>query len=153
MGVNNLSYSTVAMKALTENSENCKLTAYWDQWGKCWTIGWGHTGPDVHEGMTITQEDADTFLLQDTMRAQIAVNTYVDVPLTQHQFDALVDFTFNVGSGHFRGSTLLKDLNAGNYALCAAQLEEWVFSGGKKLPGLIHRRASEENWFDTADAA
>lgn len=151
MGVNNLSYSVTAMQALTENSENCKLTAYWDSFGKCWTIGWGHTGPDVHDRMEITQEEADTLLLHDTMRAQLTVQIYVDVVLTQHQFDALVDFTFNVGSGNFRESTLLKDLNAGNYKEAALQLEAWVFSGGKKLPGLIHRRALEENWFDTAE--
>jgi lysozyme len=153
MGVNNLSYSSAALRVLTEDDENCKLTAYWDPWGKCWTIGWGHTGKDVHEGLVISQEEADTLLMCDTMRAQIAVNTYVDVPLTQHQFDALVDFVFNVGSGHFTGSTLLKDLNAGDYKSAELQLTAWVFSGGKKLPGLIHRRALEENWFATADQA
>lgn len=153
MGTNNLSYSVAAMKVLTEEDENCKLGAYWDSFGKCWTIGWGHTGKDVHEGMAITQDEADTLLLCDTMRAQITVNTYVDVPLTQNQFDALVDFCFNVGSENFAESTLLKDLNAGNYKEAALQLEAWVFAGGRKLPGLIHRRALEENWFDTADTA
>lgn len=142
MGANNLSYDGNGL-SITKNFENCKLAAYWDPYAKCWTIGWGHTGPDVQEGMSITQDEADTLLLQDTMRAQLTINTYVDVVLTQQEFDALVDFVFNCGPANFRESTMLKLLNAGKYHAAAAQLDEWDHAGGVELAGLLRRRQAE----------
>ena len=75
--------------------------------------------------------------------AEAAINGRVTVPLTQPQFDALVSFVFNVGAGAFRKSTLLKKLNAGDYAEATAEFPRWVKGGGKTLPGLVVRRAAE----------
>jgi lysozyme len=143
--VNNLSYSDQGL-ALTEQFEGLRLTAYQDSVG-VWTIGYGHTGLDVQPGLTITQEQAGALLLQDVAGAVAAVNRLVTVPLTQNQFDALVDFTFNEGQGNLASSTLLRELNAGNTAGAAAQFLVWVYAGGVKLPGLVTRRQAEADLF------
>jgi lysozyme len=131
---------------LTERFESCRLTAYQDVRG-IWTIGWGHTpaAPD----MTCSQEQADTWLLSDTQTAQDAVNELVTVPLTQGEFDALVDFVFNVGRGNFKHSTMLEKLNGGNYQAAAAQFDLWDKSGGKIVAGLLRRRQAEANEFQS----
>jgi lysozyme len=126
-----------------------QLTAYQDPVG-VWTIGYGHTGADVQPGLTITQEQASDLLLQDVAGAVAAVNRLVTVPLTQNQFDALVDFTFNVGQGNLASSTLLRELNAGNTAGAAAQFLVWVYAKGVELPGLVTRRQAEAALFQTA---
>jgi lysozyme len=146
--VNNLSYSDQGL-ALTERFEGLQLTAYQDPVG-VWTIGYGHTGPDVQPGLTITQEQAGALLLQDVAGAVAAVNRLVTVPLTQNQFDALVDFTFNVGQGNLASSTLLRELNAGNTAGAAAQFLVWVYAKGVELPGLVTRRQAESALFQSA---
>jgi lysozyme len=146
--VNNLSYSDQGL-ALTERFECLQLTAYQDPVG-VWTIGYGHTGPDVQPGLTITQEQAGALLLQDVAGAVAAVNRLVTVPLTQNQFDALVDFTFNVGQGNLASSTLLRELNAGNTAGAAAQFLVWVYAKGVELPGLVTRRQAESALFQSA---
>jgi len=146
--VNNLSYSDQGL-ALTEQFEGLQLTAYQDPVG-VWTIGYGHTGPDVVPGLTITQEQASDLLLQDVSGAVAAVNRLVTIPLTQNQFDALVDFTFNVGQGNLASSTLLRELNAGNTAGAAAQFLVWVYAKGVELPGLVTRRQAEAALFQTA---
>jgi len=146
--VNNLSYSNEGL-ALTEQFEGLRLTAYQDSVG-VWTIGYGHTGPDVYPGLTITQEQASALLLQDVATAVATVNRLVTVPLTQNQFDALVDFVFNVGSGNFASSTLLRELNAGNTAGAAAQFLVWVYAGGVQVPGLLRRRQAEQALFQSA---
>lgn len=148
--VNNLSYSDQGL-ALTEQFEGLQLTAYQDSVG-VWTIGYGHTGPDVQPGLTITQEQASALLLQDAADAVAAVNRLVTVPLTQNQFDALVDFTFNEGQGNLASSTLLRELNAGNTAGAAAQFLVWVYAGGVQLPGLVKRRQAEAALFQTESA-
>jgi len=146
--VNNLSYSDQGL-ALTEQFEGLQLTAYQDPVG-VWTIGYGHTGADVQPGLTITQEQASDLLLQDVSGAVAAVNRLVTIPLTQNQFDALVDFTFNVGQGNLASSTLLRELNAGNTAGAAAQFLVWVYAKGVELPGLVTRRQAEAALFQTA---
>jgi lysozyme len=79
--------------------------------------------------------------------AEHAVEHLVTVPLTQNQFSALCSFVYNEGAGRLQTSTLLKLLNAGDYAAVPAQLMEWVFGGGKKLPGLVTRREAEAALF------
>jgi lysozyme len=148
--VNNLSYSDQGL-ALTEQFEGLRLTAYQDSVG-VWTIGYGHTGLDVQPGLTITQEQAGALLLQDVAGAVAAVNRLVTVPLTQNQFDALVDFTFNEGQGNLASSTLLRELNAGNTAGAAAQFLVWVYAGGVKLPGLVTRRQAEADLFQATSS-
>jgi len=145
-------YSSEARKKLTEASEGVRLVAYPDPGTKAapWTIGYGHTA-GVKQGDTCTLEQADKWLSDDILFAQTAVNRLVTVPLTQHQFDALVDFTFNLGAGALAGSTLLKLLNAKDYAGADAQFARWVRAGGGVLPGLVKRRALEAAWFNTKD--
>ncbi len=143
-----MTYSQDGLK-LTEGFESCRLTAYRDIKGIL-TIGWGHTGPDVFEGQTITQEQADALLLQDVQNAVNHVNHLVTVTLTQSEFDALVDFAFNCGCGAFAGSTLLKLLNAGDYPGAAAQFDSWDHAAGKVVAGLLRRREAETQEFAAA---
>ncbi len=147
---NNLSYSSTGL-ALTEQFEGLRLTAYQDSVG-VWTIGYGHTGSDVQPGLTITQEQASALLQQDVAGAVAAVNRLVTVTLTQNQFDALVDFTFNEGQGNLASSTLLRELNAGNTAGAAAQFLVWVYAGGVQVPGLVKRRQAEAALFQSESA-
>ena len=77
------------------------------------TIGWGHTGPDVYAGMTITQAQAETYLTNDLQKFVNCVGSYLKVSLNPNQVGALVSFTFNLGCGAFQSSTLLRRLNAG----------------------------------------
>jgi lysozyme len=95
----------------------------------------------------ITEAAATALLLEDAVYAEHAVTHLVTVPLTQGQYDALVSFTYNVGAGRLQSSTLLKDLNAGNYAAAADQFGVWVMGGGKKLSELVMRRAAEARMF------
>jgi lysozyme len=87
----------------------------------------------------ITEEHESALLLEDAAYAKHAVEHLVTMPLTQGQYYALVSFTYNEGAGRLQTSTLLKDLNGGNYAAVPAQLMEWVYGGGVKLPGLATR--------------
>lgn len=140
-----MQYSNTGLK-LTELFEGCRLEAYYDAVGVL-TIGYGHTGPDVYVGQIITQAQAEALLLSDVQTAVACVNRNVCVSLTQNEFDALVDFIFNEGVHSFETSTLLRDLNAGNYAAASAQFTVWVWAGGHRLPGLVKRRQDEEALF------
>uniref|UniRef100_UPI001B316D19 lysozyme n=1 Tax=Pantoea ananas TaxID=553 RepID=UPI001B316D19 len=95
----------------------------------------------------ITGEQADKYLREDLLVAELTINTNVKVKLTQNQFDALASFVFNLGSGNFVKSTLLKKLNAGDIAGAADEFGKWVNAGGKKLAGLVKRRAAEREVF------
>ena len=132
--------------ALTEGFESCRLTAYQDVKG-VWTIGYGHTGPEVVAGLVWTQDQADTALVCDIQSAVNTVNRLVTSPMTQGVFDSLVDFVFNVGSGNFAGSTLLKLLNSGDTESAAQQFERWDYAGGVQIAGLLRRREAEANEF------
>lgn len=131
---------------LVKSFEGCRLSAYLCPAGK-WTVGYGHTGPDVSEGTRVTKSRADELLRRDLKTAELIVGKYVKVPLGANQFSALVSFAFNVGEGNFRSSTLLKRVNAGRYNEVSRQLERWVYVtvDGKKQRsrGLARRRAAE----------
>ena len=148
-----MDYSLAARKALTEAFEGLRLTAYPDpaSGGDPWTIGYGHTGRDVVPGLVITAQQADALLVADIAAAIGAVRTQVKAPLTQHQFDALVDFTFNVGAGNLQKSSLLRLVNAGLFAQADLEFAKWVKAAGKIMPGLVARRAGEAKWFATLD--
>lgn len=111
------------------------------------TIGYGHTA-GVVMGQTITKQQADDYLRRDVRQFERAVARLVSVPLTQGQFDALVSFAFNLGEGALAQSTLLRLLNAGDYAGAAAQFDRWNKAGGRVLPGLVRRRAAERALFE-----
>jgi lysozyme len=132
---------------LIKRFEGCKLEAYRDAVG-IWTIGYGHTGPNVHDGLKITQAQADAILAQDVSRFASGVAANVNVALTQSEFDALVSFAFNVGLGAFRSSTLLKLLNDNaDRTVVASQFLRWNKAGSKVLDGLTKRRNAEKALF------
>lgn len=131
---------------LTEREEALRLTAYQDS-GGIWTNGFGHTGKDVFPGQVITRKQAITWLQNDVQKAVNAVNASVRVSVTQQEFDSLVDFTFNVGVHAFETSTLLKKLNAGDYAGANAAFKSWVFVKGQVNKGLWNRRQAEQDEF------
>jgi len=141
--------------------EGVVLKAYPDPatGGDPWTIGVGHTSlaglPMVVPGMTITRGQAFEILARDLGTFEVAVRTAVRVPLTQNEFDALVSFTFNVGGGNLRRSTLLRKLNAGDKAGAAAESMKWNKAGKPPsvMAGLTRRRAEEKSLFLHGDYA
>ncbi|WP_276866608.1 lysozyme [Enterobacter oligotrophicus] len=136
--------------ALLKSFEGCELTAYQDSVG-VWTIGYGWTQPvngkPVGKGMTITQDTADSLLCSGVVQYEKGVTGLVKVSVNQNQFDALVDFAYNLGVKALEGSTLLKKLNAGDYAGAADEFPKWNKAGGKVLNGLVKRRAAERSLF------
>ena len=135
---------------LISSFEDTKLQAYDDGVG-VWTIGIGTTiypnGVKVKKGDKCTLEQAKEYFAHDLKRFESSVNNLVEVPLSQNQFDALVSLTYNIGSTAFKNSTLLKKLNAKDYAGAADQFLVWNKGGGKVLKGLVKRRASERALF------
>lgn len=130
---------------LVTNFEGLRLEAYYDSVGQI-TIGYGHT-LTAKPGMVITKEEAEELLRDDVERFEEFVNDVVTVPLTQWQFDALVSFCFNLGQGNLGDSTLLEELNKGNYDKAAQEFNEWVYAGGEVLDGLVRRRNAESTMF------
>ena len=127
--------------SLIKKFEGLELEAY-----KCaagvWTIGYGHI-KDVKEGDKISKAEADEMLVHEIEEYENYVNTAVNVPLSQNQFDAIVSWVFNLGNGNLRASTMLKVINAGDHAGVPAQIKRWNKAGGKVLEGLIRRREAE----------
>lgn len=136
--------------ALIKQFEGCKLTAYQDSVG-VWTIGYGWTQPvdgkSIRAGMTIKQETAERLLKTGLVSYESDVSRLVKVGLTQGQFDALVSFTYNLGARSLSTSTLLRKLNAGDYAGAADEFLRWNKAGGKVLNGLSRRREAERDLF------
>ena len=148
--------------ALIIEFEGCGLTAY-----KCssgiWTIGYGHTGTDVYEGLKITKENAKELLYSDLRKRCEDVNRLLKVQVNQAQFDALISLEYNIGYGNFKNSSILRCINTGDFNNAAwyfyhenpgaKTLEEkyrgcWVFGSNKKvLPGLVRRRKAEKELF------
>ncbi len=135
--------------ALTRSFEGLRLTAYMDQRG-VWTVGYGHTGPGVHAGLTISEAEAEAFLAGDIAGAVAAVNRLVTAEISQNQFDALVDFAFNLGAATLARSTLLRCVNSGDFAAAAKQILAWDHVNGHVVPGLLRRRQAEAELFAKA---
>jgi lysozyme len=146
--------SKEGVDALLKKFEGCKLLSY-----RCpanvWTIGYGHTSaagvPEVKDGMKITQKQADDILFDDLVKYETAVYGMVKQPLTQHQFDVLVDFAYNAGVGALQKSTLLKKVNAAQFDDVPAELAKWTKGGGKVLPGLVRRCQARSAWWVSGD--
>ena len=132
---------------VTERGEGCVLKPYQDQ-GGVWTDGYGNTHGVVPNGPPITPEQAAADLMRNVQSAVNTVNSLVTVPVSQNQFDALVDFTFNVGATAFANSTLLRLLNSGDYGGADAEFAKWDLIRGKKSAGLDNRRAAEAGEFE-----
>lgn len=146
---------------LIKKFEGLRLEPYFCQAGVL-TIGYGHTGKDVRPLQKITPEKAKALLAADLRKFCFGVSEAVHVPLTDNQFAALVSFAFNVGIGSskeskfgasgFKGSTLLKKLNAGDYDAVPGELKKWVNAGGAPSLGLISRRKAEAELWGQHDA-
>ena len=132
--------------SLIKKFEGCEYNAY-----KCaadvLTIGYGHT-KDVKEGDLVTQQEAENLLAEDLKEFEESVIDAVEMPMSQHQFDALVSWTFNLGPSNLKASTMLKVLNKGDYEDVPAQIKRWNKAGGKVLEGLIRRREAEALLFE-----
>jgi lysozyme len=134
-----------AAAALVRQFEGLRLVAYLCP-ANVWTIGYGHT-KGVKKGDVCTIAQAEAFLMQDLDEAAAPIRKLVKKPLTQNQFDALCSFILNVGGGNFAASSMLTAINRGDYKGAAAQFGRWVHGGGKRLPGLVMRRAAECDLF------
>jgi lysozyme len=130
---------------LIKRFESCRLHSYHDSVGVL-TIGWGHTGGDVSNGLQISQDDADDFLEKDLKKFNDSVSRLLTAEVNQGQFDALVCFAYNVGLGNLKTSTLLRKVNACDPS-AADEFQKWTHAGGKVLPGLITRRKAEAALF------
>jgi|TARA_R100000482_G_scaffold103554_1_gene46394 lysozyme len=131
--------------SLIKSFEGCELTAY-----RCSadvpTIGYGHTA-GVSDGDTCTQEEAETMLAEDLVEFEDYVKNYVEPELQQNEFDALVAWTYNLGPANLKESTMLKELNSGNFEEVPRQMKRWNRAGGEVLDGLIRRREAESRLF------
>jgi len=147
------------------SEKGCKLLAGWEgveleeylDVAGLPTIGVGHLLTDQEKasgtidigtecfnyGDGLTEQQVYDLLAQDLERFERSVEEKVTVDLAQHQFDALVSFSFNVGISAFEGSTLLKKLNAGDYGDVPNQLRRWVKADGRTVQGLVNRRENE----------
>jgi len=121
--------------------EGARHKAYKDTKG-IWTIGVGHTGPEVVEGLVWTDEQIDAQLRKDVSIAENGILNSVKIGLTPNQFDALVSFVFNVGVGAFQRSTMLKKLNLGDIVGATAEFDKWHIP-----PEITSRRNSEKLQF------
>jgi lysozyme len=126
--------------------EGCRTAAYQDV-GGAWTIGYGHTGPEVVKGLVWTQADCQKHFRADVARFESGVAKATTPIISQQQFDALVSLAFNIGLGAYRESTLLKKLNAGDHVGAACQFVRWNKVGGQYNEGLALRRAAEMYMF------
>lgn len=135
---------------LIKRFEGMRLKAYQDSVG-VWTIGYGWTQPvdgkKVGPGMQIDPATAARLLKCGVVQYEQGVNQLVKVHITQGQFDALVSFAYNLGLRSLSTSTLLKKLNGGDKAGAADEFAKWVNAGGKRLDGLVARRAAEREMF------
>lgn len=146
---------------LDGNPATSNLDPYLDPVG-IWTIGWGHAivvGKDFLRGKQnrakafalypggLTIQEAETLLRADVMDKCRDVDSLVKVSLNDNQYAALVSFTFNLGVGNLKQSTLLKKINAGDFAGAANEFAKWNKAGGKVLAGLTRRRAAEAELF------
>jgi GH24 family phage-related lysozyme (muramidase) len=140
---------------LIKEFEGFRARAYRDAVG-VWTIGFGHTSmagaPAVTPDLVITREEGTDILRRDVEMFASGVRESVKVPLSAQQFSALVSFAYNVGLGAFRSSSVLKAVNARDFAAVPRRLNLWVKAGGRILPGLVRRRAAEGALFLSAEA-
>lgn len=140
--------------AIIRDAEGFRSIAYLDT-GGVWTIGFGTikypNGTSVKKGDTCTRNEAEQWLKNDCQWVDACLDKYVKVNVSQNQFDALASFVYNIGETAFVKSTMLKALNAANYAGAAAQFDRWIYDNGKKIEGLYNRRMREKELFLSAN--
>lgn len=139
---------------LIQAYEECRLKAYLPTPNDKWTIGWGHTGPDVTEGTVWTQEHADQIFLEDIAWVEDCINENVTVPLIQPEYDAICSLVFRIGCPNFKTSTILKKINALAMDEAAMQFASWNKQRDKTtgqlvvLNGLTNRAKAEKELFE-----
>lgn len=128
---------------LIRTFEGCRLRAYQCPAG-VWTIGWGSTGPDVQRGVVWDRAQADARLRYDAGKcARAALKLSPVLASKPQQLAAVADFIYNLGAGRYRTSRLRKRIESQDMAGAATEINRWVVGGGRKLPGLVKRRAAE----------
>lgn len=148
--------SARAIKLIREFEGFASEPYYDDEDG--WTGGIGHLFKPGEEVRSCTEEEAEVWLCADLAEAEAIINRFVLVPLSQNQFDALCSFVYNVGPGSAskdgfvrlksgRSSTMLRCLNAGDYAAAADEFPKWCYDDGRPLRGLKRRRLAEQLLF------
>lgn len=147
-GMGRIGNGNALAKAVTliKEFEGCELEAYPDpgSGGDPWTIGWGATGAGIRKGVTWTQAQADARLMQDVATFANAVNKLLgDASTTDNQRAAMISLAYNIGTGSFGSSTLLRKHKASDYAGAAAEFARWNKASGRVLAGLTRRRAAE----------
>lgn len=135
---------------LIRRFEGCRLCSYRDAAGY-WTVGYGSRflagGRLVTQGITLTQSGADALLAAQVEKIAAQVDAVAPESATDAQRAALVSFAYNLGTGALKESTLLRKFRDGDVGGAAAQFGAWVYADGKKLPGLVERRAAEARLF------
>ena len=118
--------------------------------GAPWTIGYGQTGQDIRFGSVWTEQQARDALMRECSQRWAAIRKLVTAPLSIPQAVALISFVYNLGEANFAGSTLRRNINAGDYTGAACEFGKWTKAGGRELPGLVTRRAAERALFESA---
>lgn len=132
---------------LIKSFEGFESKPYYCSAGKL-TIGYGHVILPKESFTSLTKEEAEILLAKDLEKFESFVKNMVTVELTQHQFDALVSFCFNLGPVNLKKSTLLKKINKKDFEGASKEFSKWVFASGKKLAGLVRRREAEASLFN-----
>ena len=135
---------------LARSFEGLRLGPYRDV-ANYWTVGYGHLlTRDRSDAQypPITKEEAEALLASDLKKAAVSVLRLCTASLTEGRFSALIDFTFNLGSGNLQASTLRKLVNREDFDGAREELSKWVYAGGIKLPGLVRRRRAEQEIFE-----
>ena len=143
-GTSNPSKTGEKGQELIKFFEGCRLESYLCP-SHIWTIGYGSTGPEIVEGLHITQAVANQMLRDDLDRFEKCIISMIDAALTQNQFDSLISWSFNVGTGAVQESTLRRRLNRGEdvNTVISEELRRWVNGPNGPLEGLVRRREAE----------
>lgn len=131
-----------AMLGNADGLEGRRYYAYQDLVG-VWTVCDGHTGADIRRGHRYTDKECDALLQSDLLKVAAAIDPLIKARIPDPTRAALYSFTYNVGSGAFANSTLLKKLNSGDVQGACKELQRWTYAGGKQWKGLITRREIE----------
>lgn len=132
------------LQSLIKKYEGLRLKAYLCPAGVP-TIGYGSTGPDIHLGMKWTVEQAESRMGEDS-RKYLAATVALSPSLQGEELEAIADFVYNLGATRYKGSTLRKKINAGDFVGAQIELKKWVRGGGRVLPGLVLRRNEEASY-------
>lgn len=134
----------VLLRALVKEAEGCPLESYLDP-DRVWTIGFGHTGPEVVAGLVWTQDQADTHFASDLQEHydQLLLVSSSVAQQTAGRQAALTDFVYNEGIGKYKNSTLRSAVDVQAWQSVKTQLARWIYGSGRVLPGLVHRRNLE----------